>query len=192
MHAALHLIPILGAEKSKTPFYIVGGALVLWAFFLGLGIDRLRPGFPENIGGQRLLVAITALLVAGTLAAAVATSGTPSQARAPASGTSTSPSAAPSGPATSLPLAADPSGQIRYDTRNLSASAGAVTIDFTNASPLMHNVTIAQGTKVLGATPTFTGGSKRLALSLKPGRYVFYCSVPGHREAGMEGTLTVL
>jgi plastocyanin len=192
MHAALHLIPILGAEKSKIPFYVLGGVLVLWAFFLGLGIDRLRPNFPENLGGQRLLVTITALLVAGTLAAAVATSGTPSQAKAPATGTSTSPSGAPSGPATNLPLAADPSGQIKYDTRNLSASAGSVTIDFTNTSPLMHNVTIAQGTKVLGATPTFTGGAKKLTLNLKPGRYVFYCSVLGHREAGMEGVLTVL
>jgi uncharacterized cupredoxin-like copper-binding protein len=61
----------------------------------------------------------------------------------------------------------------------------------TNMSPLEHNVTIASGSTVLGATPTFRGGSKTLTLSLKPGTYVFYCSVPGHRQAGMEGTLTV-
>ena len=52
-------------------------------------------------------------------------------------------------------------------------------------------MTIAQGTKVLGATPTFQGGTKTLTLNLKPGTYVFYCSVPGHRAAGMEGKLTV-
>jgi uncharacterized cupredoxin-like copper-binding protein len=52
-------------------------------------------------------------------------------------------------------------------------------------------VTVAEGTKVLGATPTFMGGSKTLTLKLKPGKYTFYCSVPGHRQAGMEGTLNV-
>jgi uncharacterized cupredoxin-like copper-binding protein len=41
------------------------------------------------------------------------------------------------------------------------------------------------------ATPTFHGGSKVLAVQLKPGTYTFYCSVPGHRDAGMRGTLMV-
>ena len=45
--------------------------------------------------------------------------------------------------------------------------------------------------KVLGATPTFQGGSRTLSLTLKAGTYKFFCSVPGHRMAGMEGTLTV-
>jgi uncharacterized cupredoxin-like copper-binding protein len=44
---------------------------------------------------------------------------------------------------------------------------------------------------VVGATPTFQGGSKTLTVSLTPGTYKFYCSVPGHRQAGMEGTLVV-
>ena len=60
-----------------------------------------------------------------------------------------------------------------------------------NMSPLEHNVTVAEGTKVLGATPTFKGGAMTLTLKLKPGKYIFYCSVPGHRQAGMEGTLNV-
>jgi plastocyanin len=61
----------------------------------------------------------------------------------------------------------------------------------SNASPVEHNVTIAQGSTVLGATPSFVGGSKTVTLPLKAGTYTFYCSVPGHRQAGMEGTLTV-
>jgi plastocyanin len=66
-----------------------------------------------------------------------------------------------------------------------------VTITMANTSPLEHNVAVAQGTTVLGTTPTFAGGTRTLTLKLKPGTYTFYCSVPGHRQAGMEGTLTV-
>ena len=81
--------------------------------------------------------------------------------------------------------------QLAYDTKQLSATAGKVTVSFTNPSPLEHNVTIVQGAKVLGATPTFVGGTRTLTLTLSPGSYTFYCSVPGHRQAGMEGTLSV-
>ncbi|MGH2913232.1 MAG: plastocyanin/azurin family copper-binding protein, partial [Solirubrobacteraceae bacterium] len=91
----------------------------------------------------------------------------------------------------SLKEAADPSNQLRYTTKDLSAKAGEVTIAFTNASQLEHNLTVAQGSKVVGATPTFIGGEKTLTLNLKPGTYNFYCTVPGHRAAGMEGKLTV-
>jgi uncharacterized cupredoxin-like copper-binding protein len=44
---------------------------------------------------------------------------------------------------------------------------------------------------MLGATPTFSGGSRVLSLNLKAGKYSFYCTVPGHQMAGMQGTLTV-
>jgi plastocyanin len=93
---------------------------------------------------------------------------------------------------TSLSLAANPEGQLKYDTTSLSAKAGKVSIDFTNSSPIPHNVTLesSSGAKV-GNTPTFQGGSKTLTVNLKPGTYKFFCSVPGHRMAGMEGTLVV-
>jgi len=98
----------------------------------------------------------------------------------------------PSSPAaTALKLATNPEGQLSYDAKQLSAKAGSVTITLTNAAPLEHNVAIAEGGKVLGATPTFAGGSKSVTVKLKPGKYTFYCTVPGHRQAGMEGTLTV-
>jgi uncharacterized cupredoxin-like copper-binding protein len=195
MHtAALHLAPILGAEKSKVPFYIAGGLLVAWALFVSLGLGLRRVNFPGDLAGQRAVMAISALLVAGAVATAVVTSSTP--AKAGEAGTTapsaTAPSAtAPSNTAGPLKLTANPGGLLSYDAKRLSARAGTVTITLTNFAPLEHNVTVAQGSKVLGATPTFGGGSKTLTLKLKAGSYTFYCSVPGHRQAGMEGTLSV-
>jgi plastocyanin len=94
---------------------------------------------------------------------------------------------------TALSLEANPEGQLKYNTSSLTAKAGKVTIDFKNMSPLGHNVTVesAAGGGTLGATETFQGASKTLTLNLKPGTYKFFCSVPGHRQAGMEGTLVV-
>jgi uncharacterized cupredoxin-like copper-binding protein len=111
-------------------------------------------------------------------------------ASAPAPAPSPSSATAPSG--RTLALEANHEGQLMFSTTSLSAKAGKVTIDFTNTSPLEHNLTVASAAgAVLGATPTFSGGSKTLTLNLEPGVYKFYCSVPGHRQAGMEGTLTV-
>jgi plastocyanin len=90
-----------------------------------------------------------------------------------------------------LELAADPSGALRYDKNRAAVLAGRVRVRFRNESTVEHNVTIAQGSRRLGATKTITGATTTLALELPPGDYVFFCSVPGHRESGMEGTLIV-
>jgi len=108
------------------------------------------------------------------------------------SSTTTSTTAPAPASAQTLSLAANPEGQLKYNTTSLSAKAGQVSIDFTNMSPLGHNVTVESSSgSVVGSTPTFQGGAKTLSLNLKAGTYKFFCSVPGHRMAGMEGTLTV-
>jgi plastocyanin len=90
-----------------------------------------------------------------------------------------------------LQLAADPSGALKFDKTSLEATAGSVTIDFTNDSSLPHDVKL-QGPGVDGeGTDTITGSSTSVTLDLQPGEYTFYCSVDGHRAAGMEGKLVV-
>lgn len=138
-------------------------------------------------------LAVGLLALAGCGSSSTTSSSTPSTAAttttAPPATTTASSSTSS---ASTLALEANSEGQLAFNTKSLSAKAGNVTIDFTNQAPLAHNVTIeAAGGKILGATPTFQGGSKTLTLQLPAGTYKFFCSVPGHRQAGMEGTLTV-
>jgi plastocyanin len=211
--SALQLGLVLAAEKSKTPFYIAGGVLVAWALFVSLGIGMRKPSFPETLGQQRAIMGVTVVLVAiaismavvtaggkkGSAAAAQTVAGTPTATTGTPTATTGTPTATTGTPApasspaaaTTIALEANPAGALSYNTKALTAKAGKVTIEMTNMSPVEHNVTVAQGTTVVGATPTFTGGKKSVTLTLAPGTYTFYCSVPGHRQAGMEGTLTV-
>jgi uncharacterized cupredoxin-like copper-binding protein len=196
LHLALSVahqpVGVLAAEKSKVPFYVAGGALVAWALIVSLALGLRHPAFPRNLTGERTVIGITAVLVLAALSSAVITSSQPAKARtgAPAAAAAAARTTEAPRAASKLKLAANPTGLLSYDTKQLSAKAGAVTIEMTNMSPLEHNVTVAQGSTVLGATPSFKG-TRSLTLSLKPGTYTFYCSVPGHRQAGMEGTLGV-
>ncbi len=92
-----------------------------------------------------------------------------------------------------LSIPADPTGQLAYTTKKASATAGAVTIEMPNMSGVSHNIAIQQGTNgaVVGASKFITKGNVSVNVTLKPGTYTFFCQAPGHRQAGMEGTLTV-
>jgi plastocyanin len=81
---------------------------------------------------------------------------------------------------------------LTYTSDTASAKAGKVTVNFTNPQPLTHDVAIEDSSgKTIGKTELIAEGSDSAVVDLKPGEYTFYCTVPGHREAGMEGTLTV-
>jgi plastocyanin len=90
-------------------------------------------------------------------------------------------------------LTANADNQLSYDQKTLTAKAGTVSIDFDNPASIEHDVAVEDsGGKVLGTSDLVSQGKVNLTISdLKPGSYTFFCTVPGHREAGMEGTLTV-
>jgi plastocyanin len=199
-----HLVLAAAAyhDKSKTPFFIAAGVLVCWALLVSaLGIRSTK--FPASKLQGRAAIAISVVLVVVTGAMAVVTSRTPPPVPPYSTGVTTNgigpaftpvsangvPATPTSGP---LKLSANPKGLLAFNTKALASSTSHVVIDFTNSSPLPHNVTVANSSgKVLGATPTFSGGTRTLTLNLPPGTYTFYCSVPGHEAAGMKGTLTV-
>ena len=96
-----------------------------------------------------------------------------------------------SGSAAAVEFESDPGGALAYTTTQASTKAGDVTVEFNNPQAVPHDVAIEEsGGKTVGQTEIVTEGSDSTTVDLKPGKYTFYCSVPGHREAGMEGTLT--
>jgi uncharacterized cupredoxin-like copper-binding protein len=131
------------------------------------------------------------LIAAGVAAAALIAAGCggdDDDSGEPAGGSQTPSSG---GGASKLALSADPSGKLAFDKKPLQGEAGRVTIVMRNPAPLSHNVALEgpgldEEGEIVGQ-----GGTSTVSATLKPGSYTFYCSVPGHREGGMVGKLTI-
>jgi plastocyanin len=95
-------------------------------------------------------------------------------------------------PDESVHVEADPSGALEYTETELSVPAGSVTVDFVNPSSTDHDVVVedADGNELI-RTEIISDSAAAATGELEPGTYTYYCSVDAHREAGMEGTLTV-
>jgi plastocyanin len=204
VNAVVHSV-LAASEPSKVPFYVMGGVLAGWAVVLSV-IGLTQPDFPGSAARARAVMGISAVLVLGTMTSAVATSSkhhSESHAEAaephgqePASpGVDTTQAPAPpsggGGGGATVKVTADPTGQLKYEETSLTAQAGKVTIAFDNPSPTDHDVTIAEGSKKVGGTKVIAEGKTTAEVDLKPGEYAFFCSVDGHRQAGMEGKLKV-
>ena len=97
---------------------------------------------------------------------------------------------ASSGGGETLKLAADKSA-LKFDKTSLTAPAGKVTITMSNPSNLSHNIAIEGGGLDSAGEIVGNGGTSTVTANLKAGKYTFFCAVDGHRQAGMQGTLTV-
>jgi uncharacterized cupredoxin-like copper-binding protein len=90
-----------------------------------------------------------------------------------------------------LDIPVNKAGGLLFQFKDAQATAGQVTIDTKNNEPIGHNIAIqGNGVDQKGQVVS-NGGTSKITVNLKPGSYTFYCSVPGHREAGMQGKLTV-
>jgi plastocyanin len=191
---------------NGTAFYVLGICLAVLA--LGVTAIGLRDSkaFSSKIAA-RVGILVFVVLVVGTTTFAVRYSrNEQSDRRAKLAAeekqqSSQGAAAAPSQPAKSkqpvvkgpggtVKLAADPT-QIAYTTKALSSKPGKVTVDFNNPAPIQHDVAIAKGSQELVKSPLISQSSTSVSADLAPGKYVFYCTVPGHRQAGMQGTLTI-
>jgi uncharacterized cupredoxin-like copper-binding protein len=94
---------------------------------------------------------------------------------------------------TTLKLKADPNGALKYSKTKLSAPAGKVTVKMKNpaGTHTKHGIEIeGKGIEKRGKNVK-PGKTSTVTVTLKPGKYEYYCPVDGHHAAGMEGKLTV-
>jgi plastocyanin len=90
-----------------------------------------------------------------------------------------------------LTIPADPGGALAYQFANAESPAGALEVDSPNKSSTDHNIAIEGGGVNEAGQIVKDGGVSKVNVTVKAGKYQFFCTVPGHRQAGMEGTLTV-
>jgi plastocyanin len=81
-------------------------------------------------------------------------------------------------------------GNFFFDPKEPEVPAGIVAIRLESTEGL-HTLVFDDGKLPGFKLEASSGKSDQLKANLKPGKYSFYCDIPGHREAGMEGTLTV-
>jgi plastocyanin len=201
-------ILVLGILNG-TAFYVLGTCLALLAVVV-TAIGLLSPDAFSSKAAVRGVLLLFAVLVVATatfalrysrdeqadrrekIAAEVkAQAATPVSAGG-SSGASQAPAKAPAakGPGGTVKVSADPT-QLAFQQKTLTTKPGKVTLDFDNPAQIQHDVVIAQGSKVITKTNLISGSKTSTSADLAAGTYVFYCDVPGHREAGMQGNLTV-
>jgi plastocyanin len=98
----------------------------------------------------------------------------------------------PGGGAETLDVTSPDDGSLVFDPDAFEAKPGKITLAYDNPSPVPHSIALedAEG-NALEESDEVTSDSVEISAELAVGEYVFYCTVPGHRESGMEGTLTV-
>jgi len=90
-----------------------------------------------------------------------------------------------------LEITSDPNGQLKYLASAAEATPGALVLTSKNDSAVPHNIALKGGGFDIKGAVVQGGGTSKINVSVKKGEYTFYCSVPGHEQAGMKGTLTV-
>jgi plastocyanin len=194
-------------------FFWLGGALVVLALgAAAIGI-RGRASFPPTRAVLVLGTAAFAAAVVATSALAVvnaqeeqdhrekelaeeeaaAEAEAAEEAPAPAGQPPAGGGQPPAPAAASLDVSSPADGALIFDPDGLEAQAGSLTLVYSNPSPVPHSIAVEDPAgNVLGETEVFSAGEQELTIDdLAPGEYVFFCTVPGHREGGMEGDLTV-
>jgi plastocyanin len=175
-------------------FFVMGGVLVLAALVISFVGIRGSDWFPPSRGVLLGVIALFIAIVATTMAFAIVKSVDEQDKRneelAKEEGKTET---TPAGPVETIDVSSPADGSLVFQPDGLQAKPGDVAIDYDNPSPVPHSIAVATANgNVIGEVQPFSGGKQALDLNdLKPGKYVFYCTVPGHREAGMEGDLTV-
>jgi uncharacterized cupredoxin-like copper-binding protein len=182
---------LLGLSTSREiGIAAVGVCFIVFALSSAVLIPRLRPNFPGR--GLPLFVLVTILFFVGMMTAIIVLGRESKEAKAgreattPA--TSTGQTATTSSAAQKVAIREK---EFKITLPSTTLKAGSYEFDSKNVGKLGHDLVI-QGNGVNAKTPVFNPGqSQTLKVTLKPGKYDLFCSVPGHKAAGMNVTVKV-
>ena len=191
-------------------YVIAGGVLAVWAVLVSLLGMR---GFPRGRTGERAAIGITAVLFLGAVGSAIGDQtkvgerhGPEPEEHAekaePSSGSAPAPEAGHgsddegeqdnSGEQTNLGIEADAGGALKFDKDSLEAPAGRVTLTMKNPSSVPHDISLRGNGVDQNGEVVQKDGESKVTADVQPGlSYEYYCSVPGHEQSGMKGTLKV-
>jgi uncharacterized cupredoxin-like copper-binding protein len=167
----------------KVGLAVVAACFIAFAVSVSFLVPRRRPDFPGKNGLG--VFAIVSLAFFAAMISAVAVFGRESEAKA-----SSAAAAQPAGPAVTVQVR---ESEFKIAAPASVAKAGAVTFVVENAGKIQHDLAV-QGAGVSASTKTpliAPGKSAKLTVTLAAGTYTLYCTVPGHRAAGMVAKLVV-
>src|ERR1700736_3893105 len=80
-----------------------------------------------------------------------------------------------------------------FDPKDYTVGSGEIAFVVKNQGTIEHNLVleVPGGKAVTQIAIIEPGQTRRVTASLPAGTYIFYCSLPGHRDAGMVATLRV-
>ena len=190
------------SSGHKLAIAVMGVIFAGFALIAAMLIPRWRPQFPGR--GLPTFVGLCLLLFAGMIsvviifgkeskseAAGKRETSSPPQTQTTAPSTTGSTANTTTNAAPSVQKVTVTESEWKVALPQTTLKAGKYEFDVKNAGKFPHDLTI-KGPGVSAATPQFNSGqTQRLTVDLKPGFYDFYCSIPGHKAAGMDAKVTV-
>jgi uncharacterized cupredoxin-like copper-binding protein len=162
-----------------------------FSLIVSMVVPRWRPQFPGR--GLSVFLVASVLMFLGMLAAVEIFGKEGGEAKAEGSATTETAVTSETTATTRTAAHSVDVKEVEYKIQlpKTSLPAGSYTFDVANDGKLPHNL-VVKGPGVDASTPNLNGGqSKLLKVDLKPGTYDLYCSVPGHKQLGMDLKLTV-
>jgi uncharacterized cupredoxin-like copper-binding protein len=204
-------VPLALSTGHEVGLAVTAAAFIAFALASALLLPRFRPQFPG--GGLPAFIVICFVFFFGMLAAVEnfgAESGNAESAPEAAHTTTVQPTTTQQQPTTTVTLSVG-SGQTQTSPKTTTqaeaaqtvqvtetefkialagykAKAGKFTFEVKNAGKIEHDLAIKGGPKTALIQP---GGTAKLTVTLKPGKYHLYCTVPGHEQAGMKVDITL-
>ena len=183
------VLPLALSTGHKLGLGLSVAAFAGFSLVVSMLVPRWRPQFPGR--GLGVFLVVISLMFLGMLAA-VEIFGKESEEAHAESPAATETTTSTTTRKTAAPTTVDvKETEFKIELGKGSLPAGSYVFDVHNEGQAPHDLVI-EGEDVDAATPTIEGGeSKTLKVELQPGSYEVYCSIPGHKEAGMELKLTV-